>query len=802
MLRNENEHEPLSANPGYAAWQLAKALKTSDSHADAATRERARTKAGNWVKVLEGLLSGSITVGSRQPLPSVPVWATPEVVTGGFVTGNLMAGGAPLPHELELAKRVLPAGRDADRAALNAYFLSESGLAELTTMLRSGCYDIQTPEEGALLVAAWLVETGLAAQAHALLDKIAPHFPRLRFFPTITDRSLRFGACVFLESVGAVLERLRRIEPNPRVMTEREAIHVWIPLYDRMAGLFLETVEGDLPTIVPDADGRWVSPETKRFHITGGWPCRHFAPDWKQRAESLLSEIDRTRQTHQRCGRPNQKDDSFARLVSFLRTCANDSAALTGRDVGMIRLILARHITRRGSPASEKRRGIRARQQAQATGAMHHEVAGVVVKRLATQPADCGLDDVETMVRPVDSREASEESLHQGTTIPVSIVRKVARCLCDTADVLVSRGIITSGEMLARVIPQVTAGLRAQAFDDPSLRTLYAAIYRAFRRRRSLLLFNLEKQVQIEELPWVAAMEPLRRKDVTARETARLTLKEMAMATLRAFPHAIIPNKLLQEFRALSKGAELNLPFVEELAADIFMDNFSPKFTEAARQAAALLDGSLYARYFDIDCAAVQKLPDHKPGARPWLWFERTKAENPFAVLCIARVTADETKRWDVARNGMVIEQSQILTTHNLAVLFQAFDLATELRSDLCEMALRCFRWICRRQQVKSDKWHAKLIMLKNTAYAWRQMIFYLSQVSPADVEAFLDCARQHLREQPEEFANRFAPALNGLALVHSRKPLDASAKDARRFLGWTQKQHWLLGVEVPKRTI
>lgn len=80
-------------NPGYAAGQLAKALTTSADRADAATRERALRKIAQWSAVLNGLLSGQIGVGSRQPLHDAPVWATPEVVAGGFATGALLADG-------------------------------------------------------------------------------------------------------------------------------------------------------------------------------------------------------------------------------------------------------------------------------------------------------------------------------------------------------------------------------------------------------------------------------------------------------------------------------------------------------------------------------------------------------------------------------------------------------------------------------------------------------------------------------------------------------------------------------------
>ena len=98
------------------------------------------------------------------------------------------------------------------------------------------------------------------------------------------QRRFDFSARIFLESVAAVRERLARIAPNPRLLAERESIQVWTPLYEQLVGLFLETVNGESPTIVPDDEGRWVSLETRRFHIAGGWPCHHYPANWSERA--------------------------------------------------------------------------------------------------------------------------------------------------------------------------------------------------------------------------------------------------------------------------------------------------------------------------------------------------------------------------------------------------------------------------------------------------------------------------------------------------------------------------------------
>jgi hypothetical protein len=149
----------------------------------------------------------------------------------------------------------------------------------------------------------------------------------------------------------------------------------------------------------------------------------------------------------------------------------------------------------------------------------------------------------------------------------------------------------------------------------------------------------------------------------------------------------------------------------------------------------------------------------------------------------------------------MVIEQEQILTTHNLAVLVAALDLTMLLGPRLDELARRCFAWICRRQGQRIDDWQARLRMVKNSAYAWRQIVFFLALLPVGAVDAFLIWAYEHLAEQPPAVQTRLQPALQGLALIAAGGSLDepyqqSAAGPARRFLGWTTGRHWLLGEE------
>jgi hypothetical protein len=171
------------------------------------------------------------------------------------------------------------------------------------------------------------------------------------------------------------------------------------------------------------------------------------------------------------------------------------------------------------------------------------------------------------------------------------------------------------------------------------------------------------------------------------------------------------------------------------------------------------------------------------------------ETEDPFTALC--RTRAAITSGWDVAVNGMIIEQQQILTTQNLAVLVSGLELVPELRDHFSELARRCFDWICKQQQINPPTWHALLINLKNTAYAWRQMVFFLSLSPASEVDQFLAWADEHLSRQRTDFQTRFWPAVEGLRRAAAgMSPEDGIS--ARRFLGWTKERHWLLGPKPP----
>ena len=756
----------LTINPDYVVGQLARALATAEGHADSDVRERAEEKVRKWQQVFEGMIEGSLRFGSRTPVAAAPAWVTLEVAHGGFATGSFMAGGELEPHEIALHAR-LEASDAPGRTALNLFYLTDKGREELLETIRTGRFRISVPEEGALPTVAWLIARGAPDDAWRVLEAVAPFFDRLRFFPAPHARPIVAGATVRLQSIGETAKALRATKQQPHVLAMNEALAVWAPLYDRAVALFLETVED-------------------------GWPCRTYPAGWADRAKTLLDDYARARVSHWLCGKPERKKENFARLRGYLAIAASDASRLTGRDVGMIRKILVSFTARHGAPGSARHGALHARQAEVAAIPTHGALRAVVVERLAGLPPDDGIPAIDMVGGVVTAEEAAHFGVPSGSAMPDSVARKLQRSLEGPVEDLVAQGVIPSAEVLGVVLPQLTSRVRAAGLSDPDLRRLYSAVYGAFRRRRSLPLLDLAHQVRLEELPWIAAMSRFRQPSTSDREAAYETLRELTLLAVASFPHTILPNKLVRELKSLAKSAEVDLPLVEELAADIFMGEFSEKFLRAAHLAAKLLEGTLYERYYGISYDEVLRIDDVRKANRG------APSSPGFAALCRRLAGTDATTNWSVAKNGKVIEQEQIVTTHNLAPLFVRLDLARTIPTELPELATRCFRWICGAQQTNYATMpaHARLVMMKNAAYAWRQMLFFLS-MAPQATSEFVRWAEEHLATQSAPFQARFAPAMRGLRFVADGGVFDAGGttpNGGRRFLGWTTERHWMFG--------
>ncbi|MFI1925578.1 MULTISPECIES: hypothetical protein [unclassified Streptomyces] len=765
MNDDADQQHLAEANPGYASGQLAGALSTALTHEDPDTRRRAGERQRAWRSVLAGMANGLLAIGSRTPVRDLPAWVTPEVLRGGFATGAPSAGGPLTEYETEAARR---AGVPLDRQALFAYWLSEDGLARLYELLDAGRYEVTVPEEAALLTVAWLARAGETDAALGLVEELAPFAGRLRFTPRPSARPAPDAAAVHRRTVAEAGESLARRRTSEAVETQREALAVWQPFGDELLAHWLETAGAGQPTRV----------------LTR-------APDaaWHGHGAELLRRYRDLADRHTHCTKHLKPKEN----LGILRGALEETVAgreLDARRLGLLRHAVTSMVRRRGLPGSAELTALRREQAAQAALPSHHALAQLVLRRLSGLDQQAGVAEVAPLVAAVGEEEARETGLPAGAVIPAGVRRPVEAALSAPLSTLVERGVVPSAEVLAELVPQLVAATTAQAYPDPALRTLAAAHHRAFAGRRSLLLLNLQRQVRAEELPWVRAVAG-QRTDGEAGAVSAVALRRLGELAVQAFPGTILPNSLVRELSVLARQADLGAPLVEELAADIFMGTFTPKFLAAARIAAELLGGgSLYERYYAVDYRAVRNLAIVETGeALTRSYGARTSPG--FAKLCVERAEAgsSRSRRGDgsVAANGKVIEQAQILTTHNLATLVHRVGI--EPAAGWPDLARRCFVTVCR----LTGRVHGNprpLGTIKDVAYAWRQLVFYLSLCTPGERARMLARLPEELTRHPGHVAGRLAPALTGLYQVAEGGRADEGT--GRLLLGWTTDGHWL----------
>lgn len=748
-MAKDDAESPAAAtiSAGYIGAQLGKALSALRSAVTPDQQARAQQRVKRWCSVLDGRSIGVLEHGSRTPLKGVPAWATPEVVTGGFATGNLLAGGALQAWELDLAREVLEPTEGDERLRLNRWCFEEAGFTWLLARLRNGDYRISVPEEGALLTVAWLLEQGRQQDVADLLEVIAPWFSQLRFYPEplAAPAPAAGRSDLFVASSGQVADQLQRHPVPHDVAVQREVLNDWAPLYARTVLLFRQT---------------WLE----------GWPCRVYPAGWLPAATVVVEEFHAL-QRSSASQRPASRHRDVE-LMEYLRTCVSSPEALNGRQVGRIRRIVLDHVAAQGEPDSPAYTARMAHARLSVAAPTHAMLAGIAADRLRRLPADTGVEDPVALAARVSSSEATS-AIAAGTWLPMSVRRLINRCRRGSLQQLIAAGLVPSLESMAALLPQLNQQIAGSRFADPAQGRLFAVCQRAFGDRRSLLLLNLQSQVRLREIPWIRLLDA---QGENASGVSDDVLKDVVCTALRCYPHTPLPNPMLRRLQELA-GSNSRLPLVEELAADIFMGRFSDGFNSAARHAVGYTHDGLYGVYFGIDDEVVQALGSSSPSGQ-------STTNEALATLCRARAGM-KPGRLNVAENGCVIEQAQILTTHNLAALFDTFQLDRHLADALPRMVDTCFRAVVTDLQRVPADWHSWMLAVKRSAYAWRQMIFFMSRMAPDECSRAVERLDASYQLQSTLFQARFAPAMQGLlqAVQGTRPDL--------QFLGWSPR-HWL----------
>ena len=337
----------------------------------------------------------------------------------------------------------------------------------------------------------------------------------------------------------------------------------------------------------------------------------------------------------------------------------------------------------------------------------------------------------------------------EAIAVPASLARKVERLREAPVEDLVAAGIVPSSEVLARVAPP-DHGTRGRAVDvrRPALRDLYASHLR-----------------RVPPAPLAPAAEPGapgadRGAAVGPGAGAvRVSLSPDTRAPPRhpagrhAPTHGVPADDRAQPDSCassprLARQADLDLPFVEEVAADIFMGTFTLKWQDAAAIAA---DGSWPAR----STPGTTALPDVGPG-RPRSRSQRAGGSTGAGARSHAPRSSPTCAPSAPAKRSSGTEAGSPATAPSSSRARSSRRTTSPRSSTALELTERLagppswrranFQWIVREQTPVRPR-QAELQMVKNTAYAWRQAIFFLSLAPTTDqVEAVARPARPRRR--------------------------------------------------------
>ncbi len=683
--------------------------------------------------VLKEALAGRLHVGSRTPLKDVPAWVTIEVAHGGFATGKLSAEAELSPFEVKrLADIDEGSGRMSQgmqREALNFYYAGPDGRRELLALMQSRRAEITLPEHAILPVIARLCELGRLGEAEDIWREVHGFAARLRMFPLPLppERIVPEGesAPAVLRTAAEVAKSLRGKRPNRSMQGLKEAVLVWAPFTDEVVTLLLRASE--VSTSLQHL-AAYAKVGLGREEMAAACDVGARTPaDWEQKAQRLLSRYAQLLQEHPLCKKVRKPGESLPKFVQRLkRAIENGMDPALAKDCA--RLIMhwsAKH----GLPGGPRHRRLRQEQEAPCLPSLYADRAHAVAARIADTPEGAGLRSLEAALAPMARAEATEFGVLVGEPVPAMIARALEQCIEAPLETHLAEGRVSSAEVLAAHLTETVAIEFASAIEDPILRSLAKGTYVAFRRRRSVLLQNLERQVQLEELPWMKAIT----EEASGAERRMAPFSRAAQMALDAFPGTPFPNPLLREFARLHPDPKA--PWVEEIAADIFEGRFSAKWVAAGRRAGEIFGGTLYARYYGVpydEVAVMDPSVDDGPAA--------------FVRVC-QRLAGGGSAQFSAAANGRIIEQALVVTGGNLALAVRAGGehgaLGGNAQERLRSWTEGAFMTAITSQGVVSPERRERLLGQRRAASAWRQMVAFLALLDGGTQLEFLDSGKE-----------------------------------------------------------
>ena len=663
----------------------------------------------------------------------------------------------------------------AYHARTNQSYLTDAGLQELANLLDSGAYQIEYPENAVLMVVVHLLRLDRVQEARKILMTVTPYMNMLRFFPTATFYIPTFGPDrVGVINVGSLKKQLSYCFYHPQSATQthhRDGCDLYEPIQAEAIKLLLAsagtalTAETDklLLTQISDdlkADMKWL--------ITRYWVINPDASDLVQQS----ADIAAIRDPHP-VGKHTRKNATTRMLIEamcsvFIKTKFRGPVTLSMDNLSLVGNRIRTVIAKRGELGTPKHdEDYRARVElSSAVSGNNRTVAQAAISVLtdehygdsayineAEAPALAAkMLSATSKATPTPVTIAAPRLYHGGssTGLPTVVASGISRATARTIEEHIQAGIINSADGIASVIPALFTACASNKIEDPVFRNLYCHLSLALARRQNERFSKAVGYTCMGVLPWANLM----RSDIDGEASDVVatgdTIRIATRAWIDHFPHTMTPNRFVSSINrlvwALNKQGNTPAPTLDTtelptmLLRDIsndstFAGSFSSNFSLSTLQAARALQGTLYERYYDLGPIYADLIARLGPHAA------RTDGGRE-GVTAMSGILLDATTncmpRWKVpamtgrhnytVANGRTLESVMVMSTHNLCQLYAWLGLGSASPSEggVDNMAAARKTWkhiIGLFESPPEDTYYG----YRMVAYAWRQLLFFLS---------------------------------------------------------------------------
>lgn len=156
---------------------------------------------------------------------------------------------------------------------------------------------------------------------------------------------------------------------------------------------------------------------------------------------------------------------------------------------------------------------------------------------------------------------------------------------------------------------------------------------------------------------------------------------------------------------------------------------------------------------------------------------------------------------------GTILEQEAVLTSHNLACLFTQLGLLDRIGRRLAALPRKCLAYVLKQLAHLPADAGAMFAAVRYSGFAWRQMVFFLSFVTPDERREFFAHAQQSIEAlatekmhtEPvdpavaEKAAANKALAERLMRALRSLMAADNGGAVELVFYGWSVTSHWVL---------